>query len=65
MIIKKCRVCGSEDLLFDAYATWNKEEEKYELEQVYYEVWCCKCEKLTVVKEIKTGFDHNFYEDNI
>ena len=32
---KVCSVCGSEDILFDSFATWNIEDQMFELHEVY------------------------------
>lgn len=32
---KVCSHCKSENVLFDAYAEWNEEEQKFELVEVY------------------------------
>ncbi len=53
MIRKVCEQCGSEDLAFDAVATWNVEAQEFDFNLIDT-VWCeeCKDTVFVVDKEI-------------
>jgi hypothetical protein len=42
-----CQNCGSEDVLVDAYAAWNSEDYKYEVELTFDEWFCNGCDGTT------------------
>jgi len=47
-----CRYCESEDVLVDAYASWNYDLQKWELEQTYDKgAYCNSCHKETRLEE--------------
>jgi hypothetical protein len=43
---KVCERCGSDDLMFDAFARWSPEKNQFILDQVFESVFCgnCNCE---------------------
>jgi hypothetical protein len=43
-MLKVCSYCGSEDVKVDAFASWNKDENKWELESVYEKGICDDCD---------------------
>lgn len=51
----KCKECDSTDLLFDARATWNGTEQRFELSEVFPGEWtyCNSCEDIVDVKEVE------------
>lgn len=53
IIRKICKECGSENLLFDAQATWSVKTQKFVL-HLQETVWCNECKDTTNVvdKEI-------------
>lgn len=55
MKIKKvCSYCGSENILFDAYAKWDVEKQEYVHDDVLYgNVFCEECKGECSVREIK------------
>ena len=48
----KCRHCGSTDILHDAYATWNAEEQRMEIESIFDMTFCKECDGETHDVEI-------------
>lgn len=46
-IIIRCAECGSEELLFDAYAYWDAHEQEFKLANTFPEgdVYCKNCDK--------------------
>ena len=48
----QCNHCGSSDLLFDAWAVWNAEEQRIELETTFAMTFCKKCDGETHENEI-------------
>lgn len=51
-----CSKCGSEDLLFDAYAYWDVNEQEFKLANTFPEgdVYCNGCDKHDIsTREIK------------
>lgn len=47
-----CKYCKSEDVLVDAYASWDYDLQKWELEQTYDKgAYCNSCDKETRVEE--------------
>lgn len=38
-----CEACGSEDILVDAYASWDVETQKYVLHSTYDDTRCNDC----------------------
>lgn len=54
MKIKKvCSECGSEDVLVDAYASWNYGKQKYELDSTYDNTFCNNCGGECSINEIE------------
>ena len=47
----KCKYCGSEDILWDAYVRWNKELQKDEINSVFDTCFCNNCAGETTVEE--------------
>lgn len=47
----KCKHCGSEDILWDAYVRWNKELQKDEINSVFDLCFCNNCDGETTVEE--------------
>ena len=43
----KCGHCGSTDILHDAYATWNAEEQRMEVESTFDMTFCKECDSET------------------
>lgn len=39
-----CSDCGSEEVLFDAWARWNYEKQEFELDSTFENTHCEKCE---------------------
>ncbi|MFN3261256.1 MAG: hypothetical protein ACE37J_11930 [Pikeienuella sp.] len=39
----KCRTCGSEDLLFDAYAEWDRENQVFTVQSLFDACECVAC----------------------
>jgi hypothetical protein len=50
---KVCRICGSEDLNFDAFVQWDVDLQDYRVENIYDNVWCCSCEGETTEIDIR------------
>jgi len=48
----KCGHCGSTEILWDAYATWNAEKQRMELESTFDMAFCRGCDGETKVVEI-------------
>lgn len=46
-----CRDCGSEDVARDAWASWDKENQCWELSQVFDYAFCNACETDTKLIE--------------
>lgn len=47
-----CRKCGSEDVLCDAYASWNVETQEWELSQTFDKgAYCNNCDGETRINE--------------
>ena len=42
-IKKVCSICGSEDIRMDAWAMWNYDKQKWEIEDVFDSCWCESC----------------------
>lgn len=49
----KCRTCGSEDVVRDAWAIWNKEKQEYELYATYDHAWCLICDEGVSLEEVE------------
>lgn len=48
-----CYVCGSENVLRDAYASWNVETQEWELQNVFDAAVCeGRCEGETKIEEV-------------
>lgn len=47
-----CASCGSEDVLRDAWACWNVEEQAWELDQTFDHAFCGHCEGDCTIEEI-------------
>ena len=47
-----CKECGSNDIKFDAWASWNVETQQTELDQVFEAAWCEKCEDFRRVIDV-------------
>lgn len=47
-----CSDCGSENVLRDAWASWNVETQEWELGQVFDEAFCEQCEGACKIGEI-------------
>lgn len=47
-----CPVCGSDQILFDAWARWDDKAQDFVLDEVYteYQAWCSPCETNTTPK---------------
>jgi hypothetical protein len=43
-VIFVCGKCGSEDVFADAWASWNPEEQKWQLEQTFDAGYCNNCQ---------------------
>lgn len=39
-----CKHCGSNDVLFDAWAQWNDETQEFELSNTFDDALCGECE---------------------
>jgi hypothetical protein len=46
-----CDHCGSEDVLADAWASWNIESQEWELSQTFDDKYCENCESSCKVNE--------------
>jgi hypothetical protein len=45
-----CRECGSENVLHDAFVRWNKETQKFEVDNVFDKgAYCCDCDGETSI----------------
>ena len=42
--IKKCNICGSEEIVADAWAIWNSDKDEWELYDTYPNYYCNSCE---------------------
>ncbi len=47
----KCKVCGSTNIIKDAWAEWDEENQKWILSSVYDHVYCTNCEGETKILE--------------
>ena len=59
MIKKTCKDCGSEDLLFDAWARWDYATQENILVDVYPKAICQSCGGQCTVNEIQTDEKEN------
>jgi hypothetical protein len=48
-INKVCKTCGSDKVLFDAYAEWNYQEQKFELHSEFDQAFCLDCDGETTI----------------
>lgn len=46
-----CKTCGSTDVRRDAWAEWNREEQRWVLGEVYDQAYCNACEGETKLDE--------------
>jgi hypothetical protein len=54
IITKVCSTCGSESVLADAYAEWNKESQKWELLEVFDKGhFCHDCDGDCSIKDVE------------
>ena len=53
MWIKICNECKSENVVFDAWARWDKSTQQMELKQTFDEAYCIDCASLTSVDDIE------------
>lgn len=51
-----CSTCGSTNIVWDAWASWNEEEQVMELENTFDDCFCNKCEQSTkdVYQEVES-----------
>jgi hypothetical protein len=53
MIKYVCDECGSEDVLFDAYATWNFKKQQMEIMETYDKGhYCNNCDRERAIKQV-------------
>jgi len=57
MIKKTCTECGTDDLLFDAWAKWDYEKQEHVLVDVYPKAICNNCKGECGVNETETEED--------
>jgi hypothetical protein len=43
-VIYVCSTCGSEEVLLDAWASWNKDAQRWELANTFDAAYCAECE---------------------
>jgi DNA-directed RNA polymerase subunit RPC12/RpoP len=48
-----CTQCGSDNVLFDAWAAWNEEKQEMELVTTFDDTYCEQCGGECKVKEIE------------
>lgn len=53
MIKIVCKHCGSDNVMRDAWATWNVELQEWELLNVYDNAYCNECDGETSLKEVE------------
>lgn len=46
-----CCECGSDDILRDAFAEWDRENQCWELQNVFDNFWCNGCEQTVSTEE--------------
>lgn len=54
-----CSSCKSEDVVLDAYAKWNKENQKWVLGNAYETAYCNICEADTRLQELTLEEAHD------
>lgn len=47
-----CSHCGSDDVLRDAWASWNPDARRWECDEVFDEAHCCQCDGRTSLKTV-------------
>lgn len=50
---KVCSSCQSENVVADAYVSWNDEIQKWEVEAVFDDAYCEDCEGETHIEDIE------------
>lgn len=57
LIEKVCKKCGSTDVVLDAWACWNPDEEEWVLKDFFDNAFCldCDCECVITEKEVCDG----------
>ncbi len=53
MLIKICPECKSENIVFDAWAIWDKSTQQMEPKQIFDEAYCIDCDSLTSVEDVE------------
>jgi hypothetical protein len=48
-----CETCGSENVKADAWAAWDKESQRWELENVFENSYCGDCQGECHVEEVE------------
>ena len=51
MWLKICNECKSENVVFDAWARWDKSTQQMELKNIFDEEFCIDCDSLTSVDD--------------
>jgi hypothetical protein len=54
-----CRACGSENVLRDAFASWDYDNQRWALHNAFDHAICEDCEGPTSIDEIETEENHN------
>jgi hypothetical protein len=47
-----CEVCGSDEVMRDAWAVWNEDLQEWELGDIFDHAQCDRCEGETRIKEV-------------
>lgn len=46
-----CRCCGSDQVLRDAWASWNADSQQWELDNIFDHAYCTNCDGETSITE--------------
>jgi hypothetical protein len=44
IVVFVCNTCGSEKVLIDAWAAWNKDNQRWELSDTFDAAFCAECD---------------------
>jgi hypothetical protein len=49
---KVCKVCGSDNVVMDAWVKWNPEKDDWEIDSVHDTAFCYDCEGETIIVDV-------------
>lgn len=53
MLRMKCSHCGSEQVLLDAWAEWDVQQQEWVLQNVFQQAYCETCDGETTINEVE------------